>query len=61
MQQNGQNPRDSHHSNYSANGSGGGGGYSVANTQNYLGQSNKGGYQHYPDAEQENRADDDMW
>jgi len=35
-----QNPRDSHHSIYSANGSKG---YSVANTQNYLGQSVLGG------------------
>lgn len=35
-----QNPRDSHHSIYSANGSKG---YSVANTQNYLGQSVPGG------------------
>ncbi|KAE8825166.1 hypothetical protein HRS9122_10265 [Pyrenophora teres f. teres] len=61
MQQNGQNPRDSHHSNYSANGGGGGSGYSVANTQNYLGQSGKGGYQHYADTEPDNRADDDMW
>ena len=51
-----QNPRDSHHSQYSANG----GGYSVANTQNYLGQSSKG-YHQYSDSDQSSRADDDMW
>jgi hypothetical protein len=51
------NPRDSHHSQHVANG----GGYSVANTQNYLGQSGKKGYQHYSDSDQSNRADDDMW
>jgi hypothetical protein len=59
-----QNPRDSHHSNYSANGAssggGGGGGYSVANTQNYLGKG-AGGYSNYSDDERGQRADDDMW
>ncbi|KAF1829400.1 hypothetical protein BDW02DRAFT_651372 [Decorospora gaudefroyi] len=53
-----QNPRDSHHSSYNANG---GGGYSVANSQNYLGQASKGGYHHYSDSDQSSRADDDMW
>ncbi|KAF1912010.1 hypothetical protein BDU57DRAFT_523316 [Ampelomyces quisqualis] len=55
-----QNPRDSHHSQHSANG-GGGGGYSVANTQNYLGQGSKHGHNHYSDSDQSSRADDDMW
>ncbi|KAJ4376397.1 hypothetical protein N0V83_001680 [Neocucurbitaria cava] len=50
-----QNPRDSHHSQLSANG----GGYSVANSQNYLGQASKG-YHQYSDSDQ-SRADDDMW
>ncbi|KAH7397191.1 hypothetical protein BKA66DRAFT_236050 [Pyrenochaeta sp. MPI-SDFR-AT-0127] len=51
-----QNPRDSHHSQHSANG----GGYSVSNTQNYMGQSGKGHHQ-YSDPAQGGRADDDMW
>ncbi|EAT79381.2 hypothetical protein SNOG_13054 [Parastagonospora nodorum SN15] len=54
-----QNPRDSHHSQHNANG-GGGNGYSVANTQNYLGQGSKHGYT-YSDSDQSSRADDDMW
>ncbi|KAF5854208.1 hypothetical protein GGP41_006953 [Bipolaris sorokiniana] len=61
-----QNPRDSHHSNYSANGGGGGGGgsggYSVANAQNYLGQPNNGSYSHHAESGQGAKtADDDMW
>ena len=52
-----QNPRDSHHSQHSTNG----GGYSVANTQNYLGQPTTKGYPHYSDSDQTSRADDDMW
>ncbi|KAH8711889.1 hypothetical protein GQ44DRAFT_429836 [Phaeosphaeriaceae sp. PMI808] len=51
-----QNPRDSHHSQHGANG-----GYSVANTQNYLGQGSKHGYHNPSDSDQSNRADDDMW
>ncbi|KAH3942951.1 hypothetical protein HBI56_051200 [Parastagonospora nodorum] len=54
-----QNPRDSHHSQHNANG-GSGNGYSVANTQNYLGQGSKHGYT-YSDSDQSSRADDDMW
>ena len=57
-----QNPRDSHHSQYSANG-GGGGGYSAGQPQNYHGQSSKG-YHHssYSESDASNsRADDDMW
>ncbi|KAF2847504.1 hypothetical protein T440DRAFT_193906 [Plenodomus tracheiphilus IPT5] len=53
-----QSPRDSHHSNYSANGAKS---YSVANSQNYLGQSSKSGHNHYSDSDQSSRADDDMW
>jgi hypothetical protein len=56
-----QNPRDSHHSQHTANGGGGAGGYSVANTQNYLGQGSKHGYPNHSDSDQESRADDDMW
>ena len=61
-----QNPRDSHHSNYSANGGGSGGGgsggYSVANAQNYLGQPNNGSYSHHAESGQGAKtADDDMW
>ncbi|KAF2825216.1 hypothetical protein CC86DRAFT_370964 [Ophiobolus disseminans] len=52
-----QNPRDSHHSQHSANG----GGYSVANTQNYLGQGGKSGYHQKSDSDQSSRADDEMW
>ncbi|KAH7070151.1 hypothetical protein FB567DRAFT_221301 [Paraphoma chrysanthemicola] len=52
-----QNPRDSHHSQHSTNA----GGYSVANTQNYLGQGGKHGYHNPSDSDQSSRADDDMW
>jgi hypothetical protein len=50
-----QNPRDSHHSNHSANG----GGYSVSNTQKYLGQPATHGGQSESDTAKS--GDDDMW
>ena len=49
-----QNPRDSHHSNHSANG----GGYSVSNTQKYLGQPAVHGQSESDTAKS---GDDDMW
>ncbi|KAJ4332426.1 hypothetical protein N0V95_009665, partial [Ascochyta clinopodiicola] len=50
----GQSPRDSHHSQHSVNG----GGYSVSNSSNYLGQPVKQGHGP-PDSDKS--GDDDMW
>lgn len=49
-------PRDSHHSNYGSTN----GGYSVANSSNYMGQPKGQGYGGYDDSDQSSR-DDDMW
>ncbi|KAJ4299088.1 hypothetical protein N0V90_004332 [Kalmusia sp. IMI 367209] len=49
-------PRDSHHSNYGSSN----GGYSVANSQSYMGQPKAQGYNAYDDSDQSSR-DDDMW
>ncbi|KAF2870175.1 hypothetical protein BDV95DRAFT_629431 [Massariosphaeria phaeospora] len=52
-----QQPRDSHHSTYSQ---GGANGYSVADSQRYMGQGKQQGYHGYDDSDQSSR-DDEMW
>ncbi|KAH6629102.1 hypothetical protein C7974DRAFT_393842 [Boeremia exigua] len=52
QQKYGQSPRDSHHSQHSMNG----GGYSVSNSSNYLGQPVKQGQ-----SDSDRSGDDDMW
>ncbi|KAJ4985349.1 Protein zds1, partial [Stagonosporopsis vannaccii] len=52
QQKYGQSPRDSHHSQHSVNG----GGYSVSNSSNYLGQPVKQGQ-----SDSDKSGDDDMW